>query len=105
LINLLTNAIKFTKEGIVSISITCKKDENHTNKIIASVRDTGTGVYDEKSFKEIKRVPDGLPDDFGRYALYINFVLVAPPPFAASKSSPTMSLLLLYFSCPYCHSI
>ena len=32
-----------------------------------------------------------------RYALYINFVFVAPPPFAASKISPTMSLLLLYF--------
>jgi signal transduction histidine kinase len=46
--NLLTNAIKFTKEGIVSISITkCKKGENDTDTIITSVRDTGTGIHPE----------------------------------------------------------
>ena len=46
--NLLTNAIKFTKEGIVSISITKrKKSQNHTDRIIASVRDTGTGIHPE----------------------------------------------------------
>jgi len=31
-------------------------------------------------------------------ALYINLVLVAPPPYAALKSSSIMSLLLLYFT-------
>ena len=31
-------------------------------------------------------------------ALYINLVLVAPPPFAAFKSSSIMSLLPLYFT-------
>jgi len=45
--NLLTNAIKFTKEGIVSISTKCKKAENHTDTIITSVRDTGTGIHPE----------------------------------------------------------
>src|SRR5215469_2920774 len=46
--NLLTNAIKFTKEGIVSISITKqKKGENYTDTIIVSVRDTGTGIHPE----------------------------------------------------------
>jgi hypothetical protein len=29
--------------------------------------------------------------------LYIIFVLVAPPPFAASSIRPTISVLLLYF--------
>ena len=39
--NLLTNAIKFTKEGTVYISITKKKGKNHIDEIILSVRDTG----------------------------------------------------------------
>ena len=50
------------------------------------------------STKSVKYSFSWLKD---RYALYINFVLVAPPPFAASKSSPTMSLLLLYFIFQY----
>ena len=45
--NLLTNAIKFTKEGIVSISITKKKCKNHTDRIIVGVRDTGAGIHPE----------------------------------------------------------
>ena len=46
--NLLTNAIKFTKDGIVSISITKrKKGENNTDIIIASVRDTGPRIHPE----------------------------------------------------------
>jgi two-component system sensor histidine kinase VicK len=45
--NLLTNAIKFTEEGTVSISISCKKGKNHIDRIIASVRDTGTGIDPE----------------------------------------------------------
>jgi signal transduction histidine kinase len=45
--NLLTNAIKFTKEGLVSISITWKKDKNRTDTIIVRVKDTGTGIHPE----------------------------------------------------------
>jgi len=45
--NLLTNAIKFTKVGIVSISTKYKKGENHTDTIITSVRDTGTRIHPE----------------------------------------------------------
>ena len=41
------NHIKFTKEGIVSISITKKKGKNHTDRIIVSVRDTGAGIHPE----------------------------------------------------------
>jgi hypothetical protein len=39
--------MKFTDEGIVSISITCKKSKNHMDRIIASIRDTGTGIHPE----------------------------------------------------------
>jgi signal transduction histidine kinase len=45
--NLLTNAMKFTEEGTVSISITCKKGENHTDTIVVRVKDTGTGIHTE----------------------------------------------------------
>ena len=55
--NLLTNAIKFTKEGIVSISITLKKGKNHTDAIIVRVRDTGTGIH-----------PEILPRLFSKFA-------------------------------------
>lgn len=55
--NLLTNAIKFTKEGTVSISITEKEGKNHADRIIVSVRDTGTGIN-----------PEILPRLFSKFA-------------------------------------
>ena len=45
--NLLANAIKFTEEGTVSISITCKRGKNQTDTIIVHVKDTGTGIHPE----------------------------------------------------------
>jgi signal transduction histidine kinase/NADH:ubiquinone oxidoreductase subunit 6 (subunit J) len=45
--NLLNNAIKFTKEGIISI-ITEKKEENgHSKEVIVSIKDTGEGIDPE----------------------------------------------------------
>ena len=40
--NLLTNAIKFTKEGTISISVGVKDD---TNELITSVKDSGEGIH------------------------------------------------------------
>jgi len=45
--NLLTNAIKFTKEGMVSISVIKKKGKNHNDEVILSVKDTGIGIGPE----------------------------------------------------------
>ncbi len=59
--NLLTNAMKFTDEGIVSISIICEKSKNHMDRIIASVRDTGTGIH-----------PEILPRLFSKFATRSN---------------------------------
>jgi signal transduction histidine kinase len=45
--NLLTNAIKFTEEGTVSILITCKRGKHDTDTIIVRVKDTGAGIHPE----------------------------------------------------------
>ena len=45
--NLLTNAIKFTKEGTVSISVKKKKGKNHIDEVVLSVKDTGIGIGSE----------------------------------------------------------
>jgi signal transduction histidine kinase len=41
--NLLNNAIKFTKEGIISI-ITEKEENGHSKEVIVSIKDTGEGI-------------------------------------------------------------
>jgi signal transduction histidine kinase len=41
--NLLTNAIKFTKEGTISISTDVK--DNNNNELIISVKDSGEGIH------------------------------------------------------------
>ena len=45
--NLLSNAIKFTNEGSITIIIERKKNNTNDNEIIASIKDTGTGIPQE----------------------------------------------------------
>jgi signal transduction histidine kinase len=45
--NLLTNAIKFTTEGEVSISVIKKRAKNHFDEVIVIIKDTGTGIQPE----------------------------------------------------------
>lgn len=47
LINVLSNAVKYTSEGSVTLSIQCKKTENNLAQISYSVTDTGIGVKKE----------------------------------------------------------
>jgi len=44
LINLLSNALKFTDKGKVSIGCTCEADFNTAHEIKLSIRDTGSGM-------------------------------------------------------------
>lgn len=44
LINVLNNAVKYTKEGAVTLSIQCKEQENGNALISYSVTDTGMGI-------------------------------------------------------------
>lgn len=48
LMNLLTNAIKFTSNGSVSISVQCVKSRAHSALLQFSVADTGIGVASDK---------------------------------------------------------
>ena len=58
--NLLTNAIKYTNEGEINLSIRCVNDTNkHISKIIISCRDTGRGIKSEninKLFTKFERL-------------------------------------------------
>ena len=61
LINILNNAIKYTKEGSVSLTVQCEKLDNETCNIIYTVSDTGIGIKKEDIpflFSAYKRVDE-----------------------------------------------
>ncbi len=62
LMNILNNAIKYTKEGSISLSVECEKKEDDIYNIIYSVTDTGMGIKKEDIpylFTAFKRVDEG----------------------------------------------
>lgn len=61
LINLINNAIKYTKEGSVTLSIQCRELENKEISVIYSITDTGIGIKKENIpylFTAFKRVDE-----------------------------------------------
>ena len=61
LINVLNNAIKYTKEGSVTLSIQCGEKEGNKQHILYSVTDTGMGIKKEDIpylFTAFKRVDE-----------------------------------------------
>lgn len=59
LINVLNNAVKYTAEGAVTLSIQCRRQENGRMQIVYSVADTGMGIKKENMpylFSAFKRV-------------------------------------------------
>jgi PAS domain S-box-containing protein len=48
LVNLLTNAVKFTDKGDISISISSKAVENYTHQFLFEVKDDGIGIPQNK---------------------------------------------------------
>lgn len=61
LINVLNNAVKYTSEGSVTLSIQCEKQENGRAVITYSVKDTGMGIKKESIpylFSAFKRIDE-----------------------------------------------
>lgn len=60
-INLLNNAIKYTRDGSISLSVQCEDEEDGTIKMIYTVSDTGMGIKRESIpylFSAFKRVDE-----------------------------------------------
>ena len=55
LLNLASNAMKFTSEGHVLLSVTLEKKEDKVDNVVFSVRDTGIGITLEQQSKLFKR--------------------------------------------------
>ncbi|MEM6721218.1 MAG: response regulator [Bacteroidota bacterium] len=64
LINLIGNAIKFTKNGEIIISVKTVKETNDTMELFFSVEDTGIGVSKEKQ--------QMIFDDFSQESMQVN---------------------------------
>lgn len=61
LINVLNNAVKYTAEGAVTLSIQCRRQEHGCAQIVYSVADTGMGIKKENLpylFSAFKRVDE-----------------------------------------------
>lgn len=68
LLNLLGNAIKFTQEGSVTLSVTCSKASNQKCEIEFSVSDTGIGMSKESQqnlFLPFSQVDDSISRKYG----------------------------------------
>lgn len=69
LLNLVSNAIKFTKQGGIKISVTLDKENTKNRKIIVKfiVSDTGIGIPDDKKALIYERFTKVIPSSKGLY--------------------------------------
>jgi CheY-like chemotaxis protein len=68
LINLMENAVKFTRQGEVHLTMQVEKEENHRVKLHTTVRDTGIGIPEDKQeliFEAFQQVDTGDTREFG----------------------------------------
>jgi signal transduction histidine kinase/ActR/RegA family two-component response regulator len=54
LLNLLTNAVKFTEQGSITLSISFHGDSQEAKIVTFAIRDTGIGISDEEKIKLFK---------------------------------------------------
>ncbi|MCI8778614.1 MAG: response regulator [Bacilli bacterium] len=63
MINLLTNAVKYTDKGLVVLSVKCVKVSKDICRLIISVKDTGRGIKKEnidKLFNKFQRIEEDM---------------------------------------------
>ena len=77
LVNLLTNAVKYTEEGTVTLTVACERTEEDA-VLICSVKDTGIGIAQEdldKLFQEFVRIEEKRNRNIEGTGLGINIVV------------------------------
>ncbi|MBP5330981.1 MAG: response regulator [Lachnospiraceae bacterium] len=76
LVNLLTNAVKYTKEGSVTLTVICNRIDNEA-ELVCSVKDTGIGIAKEdldKLYEEFVRIEEKRNRNIEGTGLGINIV-------------------------------
>ena len=75
--NLLNNAIKFTAEGTITISVRVHKETKKTATLKCSVKDTGIGIekeHQKKIFEKFTQAEESTTRKFGGTGLGLNIV-------------------------------
>lgn len=67
ILNLIGNALKFTRYGGVSITITCPKQTEETVTLLFEVQDTGIGIAPEDAARLFEEFTQADPSDARRY--------------------------------------
>lgn len=68
LLNLVTNAVKFTFEGSISISVTCLASDGHNAEVEFAVHDTGQGISEidkSKLFQSFSQLRNSVEHPLG----------------------------------------
>lgn len=77
LVNLISNAIKFTNAGTVSIHVSNKESIDDTIRICFEIKDTGIGIEEEKLpgiFERFRQAEDSITRKYGGTGLGLSIV-------------------------------
>lgn len=106
LINLINNAIKFTSEGEITVSLFCETQEDNTTIAKFEIKDTGIGISENKLehiFDTFKQADESITRKYGGtgLGLAISRQLVELQSGTISVKSKVDVGTTFYFSIPY----